>query len=100
MELIEQSNKQDVRNARIQEIKSGVEARLQSLITTATALRKTMAESKTHVKKKYYERKFKRVNAEVLQLASMLEQFSALESHNTEPSNEIVHEDTQATATA
>lgn len=52
--------------------KAAVEAELQDLITEASIIRKEISTAKTNTKKKYFEKKFKKVNQEVRQMVAAL----------------------------
>lgn len=54
-----------------------IQASLQSLVTEASNIRKKLNESKTSTKKQYYEKKFAKVQREVLQMVGALQRMQS-----------------------
>lgn len=72
--------------------RGAVEQELQSLVTEAAKIRKNITESKTSTKREYYTKKFKKCQAQVLQMVGTLQRLQS-----TEPPTEINRNDTLVT---
>lgn len=73
-------NKADVKHARLAEIKATIEAKLQQLITEASIIRQQINAAKTDYKRKYFEKKFTKVNKAVRESVLTLQQIQYLMS--------------------
>lgn len=69
--------------------RGAVEQELQSLVTEAAKIRKSIGEAKTLTKKTYFNKKFKKCQAQVLQMVGTLQRLQS-----TEAPTEIVPNDT------
>jgi hypothetical protein len=63
--------------ARIDQWRAAANAELQDLVQTAAAIRTNINNSKTSVKKQYFEKKFKKVQADVMRMLITLERLNA-----------------------
>jgi hypothetical protein len=63
--------------ARVDQWREAANAELQELVQTAAAIRTNITNSKTSVKKKYFEKKFKKVQADVMRMLITLERLNA-----------------------
>jgi glutaredoxin 2 len=57
-----------------------VEQELQSLVGTAATLRKNITEAKTTTKREYYNKKFKKVQGEVMSMLATLQRLREMSS--------------------
>lgn len=64
----------DVKADRIELWRQTIDAELQSTITEAASLRQKISEAKTDVKRKYYNKKFKKISDQVMQLLAVQSQ--------------------------
>jgi seryl-tRNA synthetase len=60
--------------------RGAVEQELQSLIATASQIRKEVSTAKTATKKKYFSKKFKSITTQVMQMLTALERVKAQQS--------------------
>lgn len=72
-----------VKADRIELWRATIDAELQQHITEAAALRQKISESKTDVKRRYYNKKFKKVSDTVMQLLAVQSQLPPRESGAT-----------------
>lgn len=63
----------DLKEARKLQWKNAIESELQLLIIEAAKIRKSITEAKTQYKKDFYGKKFKKINAQVLQYVGALQ---------------------------
>lgn len=87
--------KESAKKQRMETWRLTIEQELQSLITEAADVRKTINEAKTSVKKKYYTKKFKKISDQVIQLLAIQSQLPPRE----EPSTVVESEATVVEAT-
>lgn len=59
--------------------KTVIEAELQDLIGQATKIREQMSSAKTQTKRQYFDKKFKKINAAVMQMVVSLQRLEHLE---------------------
>jgi len=90
-------SREEIKDARLEEWKESIQKELQRLVMMASLIRKSIDTAKTQVKKDYYGKKFKKVNAEVLRLVSYLQYMQQLEASQNQPTEVAAHEDTPAT---
>jgi hypothetical protein len=69
--------------SRTEQWSKAIEAELQDLVVQASLLRKEISGAKTNTKKKYYEKKFAKVSAQVRQMVTALQQVEAKKNLNT-----------------
>jgi hypothetical protein len=92
-------DKIEAKDVRMTEWKNALETRLQYLISEAATLRQTMSAAKTQPKKQYFGKKFKKVNAEVMQIVDMLSKMEYINNLKTQATEEIdSNENTQVPA--
>ena len=77
-------SKAEVKVQRLLSIKQSIEAKLQQLITEASRVRNMSSTAKTDYKRKFYEKKFTRVNKEVREQVLALQQIQYLIGKNSE----------------
>lgn len=73
----------DLKVQRLVQIKQSIEAKLQTAIAEATRVRKMMSTAKTDYKRKFYDKKFAKINAGVRENVLALQQIQYLISKNT-----------------
>lgn len=76
-------NVTDLKVQRLVQIKQSIEAKLQVAIAEATRVRKMMSTAKTDCKRKFYDKKFAKINAGVRENVLALQQIQYLISKNT-----------------
>lgn len=69
---------------RIETWRQAIDQELQDLLVQASTLRKTMNEAKTSVKREYYNKKFKKVGNQVMQLLAVQSQLPPREQAEPE----------------
>lgn len=75
---LEESTRAHLKEERKSHYARLIEADLQILIKEAAALRNTILSAKTTVKKKFYTKKFNKINAQVRQYVQALQRLGAL----------------------
>ena len=73
----------DLKVQRLVQIKQSIEAKLQTAIAEATRIRKMISTAKTDYKRKFYDKKFSKINAGVRENVLALQQIQYLISKNT-----------------
>ena len=73
----------DLKVQRLVQIKQSIEAKLQVAIAEATRVRKMISTSKTDCKRKFYDKKFAKINTGVREDVLALQQIQYLISKNT-----------------
>lgn len=73
----------DLKVQRLVQIKQSIEAELQTAIAEATRIRKMISTAKTDYKRKFYDKKFSKINAGVRENVLALQQIQYLISKNT-----------------
>lgn len=74
---------------RIELWRDTIDAELQDAITTASELRQKISESKTQVKKDYYNKKFSKVSDTVMQLIAVKGQLPPPPADTSTPSEPV-----------
>lgn len=91
-------NKADVKHARLGEIKSTIESKLQQLIAEASHIRQQINASKTDYKRKYFEKKFSKVNKSVRESVLALQQIQYLMSTQSDGGEDVATSNEAATS--
>lgn len=79
---ISQATFSEKKQQRIQQWKNKTEIELQTLISNANNIRKQINEAKTSTKKAYYNKKFQKIQKDVLQYVSTLQRLEVLEKQD------------------
>lgn len=74
---------------RIELWRDTIDAELQQAITTASEIRQKLSESKTQVKKDYYNKKFQKVSDTVMQLIAVKSQLPPESVDTSTPSEPV-----------
>lgn len=82
------AEKEVIANNRIETWRLTIEQELQTLITQAADMRKTINEAHTNVKKKYYTKKFKKISEQVIQLLAVQSRLPSPEQPTGNSTNE------------
>ena len=75
---MEQRSRASLSAERILEWQQTVEQELQELVTTAAQLRQTITSAKTATKKQYFEKKFKKVQHDVMSMLVTLQRLKEM----------------------
>ena len=91
-------DKADVKHVRLREIKSTIESKLQQLIAEASHIRQQITASKTDYKRKYFEKKFSKVNKSVRESVLALQQIQHLMSTQSNGGEDVATSDEATTS--
>lgn len=76
-------SRQDVTTDRVEVWKAAVEQELQELVQRASTLRTNITNSKTSTKKSYYNKKFKKVQQDVMSMLTTLQRLRGMSPPET-----------------
>lgn len=80
---------ESIRQQRMETWRVTIEQELQTLLNEAAEMRRTIIDAKTSTKKKYYNKKFKKISDQVVQLLTVQSQLPPREQPSVDTSTDI-----------